>query len=94
MDASSYVAIHYAPPWHKMPSEGASTPSLTNAQLDQNSVFFNLSDEGTSLKFLREVMRGNVLNLLTSNGSLIERYSLAGSSASILALSECVDALE
>lgn len=77
-----------------MPSEGASTPSLTNAQLDQNSVFFNLSDEATSLKFLREVMRGNVLNLLTSNGSLIERYSLAGSSASILALSECVDALE
>lgn len=68
--------------------------TLTNAQLDQNSVFFNLSDEATSLKFLREVMRGNVLNLLTSNGSLIERYSLAGSSASILALSECVDALE
>ncbi|MDA0223869.1 MAG: hypothetical protein O3A08_09650 [Proteobacteria bacterium] len=68
--------------------------TLTNAQLNQNSVFFNLSDEATSLKFLREVMRGNVLNLLTSNGSLIERYSLAGSSASILALSECVDALE
>ena len=68
--------------------------TLTNAQLNQNSVFFNLTDEKTSLKFLREVMRGNVLNLLTEGGKLIERYSLSGSSASIVALSECVGALD
>ena len=39
------------------------------------------------------MMRGNVLNLMTSRRQLIERYSLAGSSASIVKLSECVDLL-
>ncbi len=40
MDASSYVAIHYAPPWHKMPSEGASTPSLTVLEVFLNDLQF------------------------------------------------------
>lgn len=67
--------------------------TLTNASLNQNSVFFDLADEKASLKFIREVMRGNVLNLLSNSGNLIERYSLAGSSASISQLSDCVATL-
>ncbi len=68
--------------------------TLNDSSLKQNSVFFTLPDEDASYRFLREVMRGNVLNLYSSSGSLIERYSLAGSNASILKLSECVDALK
>lgn len=68
--------------------------TLNNADLNQNSVFFNLNDGDASYRFLREVMRGNYLNLYSSNGSRIERYSLAGSSASIGALSDCVDVLK
>ena len=67
--------------------------TLTNADLNQNSVFFDLKDENSSLRFIKEVMRGNVLNLLSKNGNLIERYSLAGSSASISQLSDCVATL-
>lgn len=67
--------------------------TLNNANLNENSVFFNLNDSDSSFRFLREVMRGNVLNLMTSDRRLIERYSLAGSSASIVKLSECVDLL-
>ncbi|MCB1368854.1 MAG: hypothetical protein KDK00_13885 [Rhodobacteraceae bacterium] len=68
--------------------------TLNDSNLSQNSVFFTLPDEDASLRFLREIMRGNILNLYSSSGSLIERYSLAGSSASILKLSECVDVLK
>ncbi|GEM_PF-1237038 len=66
---------------------------LTNAELDQNSVFFTMNDDDTSVRFLREVMRGNILKLSSSSGREITRYSLAGSSASILALVDCNDAL-
>ena len=68
--------------------------ALNDADLNQNSVFFTLPDEDSSYRFLREVMRGNVLNLLSSSGNLIQRYSLAGSSASIVKLTECVDLLK
>jgi hypothetical protein len=68
--------------------------TLNNADLNQNSVFFNLNDSDASYRFLREVMRGNYLSLFSSSGSRIERYSLAGSSASIVALSDCVDTLK
>ncbi len=67
--------------------------TLNDADLHGNSVLFDLPDEDSSYRFLREVMRGNVLNLYSSAGSLIERYSLAGSSASIVKLIECGDAL-
>lgn len=67
--------------------------TLNNSELNQNSVFFSLNDTDASIRFLREVMRGNVINLYGSSGNLIERYSLAGSNASILKLSDCVDAL-
>ena len=68
--------------------------TLNDANLNQNSVFFDLPDEDASYRFLREVMKGNVLNLYSSSGSLIERYSLAGSSASVVKLTECVDLLQ
>ena len=67
--------------------------TLNNAEMNENSVFFTLNDSDTSVRFMREVMLGNVLNLMTSRRQLIERYSLAGSSASIVKLSECVDLL-
>jgi len=68
--------------------------TLNDATLNQNSVFFSLPDEDASFRFLREVMRGNYITLFSSSGSRIERYSLAGSSASIVKLTECVDALK
>lgn len=68
--------------------------TLNNADLNQNSVFFNLNDSDASYRFLREVMRGNYLYLFSSSGARIQSYSLAGSSASIVALSDCVDALK
>jgi hypothetical protein len=68
--------------------------TLNDASLDQNSVFFTLPDEDASYRFLREVMRGNTLNLYNTSGDRIERYSLAGSSASIVKLTECVDLLK
>ncbi|NOX74268.1 MAG: hypothetical protein GXP03_11835 [Alphaproteobacteria bacterium] len=68
--------------------------TLNDADLNQNSVFFTLPDEDASYRFLREVMRGNTLNLYNSSGERIERYSLAGSSASIVKLTECVDLLK
>lgn len=68
--------------------------TLNDAKLDQSSVFFTLVDEESSYRFLREVMAGNHLSLYSSSGSRIERYSLAGSHASILALSKCVDVLK
>ncbi|MCA8869703.1 MAG: hypothetical protein KDA67_13695 [Rhodobacteraceae bacterium] len=67
--------------------------TLNNSNLNQNSVFFNLNDSNASMRLLREVMLGNVLNLYNSSGGLIERYSLAGSKASILRLSDCVTVL-
>lgn len=67
--------------------------TLNNSDLNQNSVFFTLNDSDASLRFLREIMRGNILYLRNTSGGLIERYSLAGSNASILKLSDCVDAL-
>lgn len=68
--------------------------TLNDAALNLNSVFFDLPDEDASYRFLREVMRGNTLNLYNNSGDRIERYSLAGSSASIVKLTECVDLLK
>jgi len=68
--------------------------NLNDASLKNSSVFFTLPDGDQAIRFLREVMRGNVLKLYSSSGTLIERYTLAGSSASILALIRCVDVLK
>ncbi len=74
--------------------DGRPNWTLNDASLNESSLYFELADEDASYKFLGEIMRGNVLNLHSSNGTRIERYSLAGSHASILALSDCVDALK
>jgi len=67
--------------------------TLPDARLNNSSVTFHLDDSDASLRFLREIMRGNYLKLYSSSGSEIERYTLAGSSASINALIDCVSAL-
>lgn len=68
--------------------------SLTNAELYQNSVLFNLPGDDAATRFLMEVVEGRTLHLGNDSGSHVQSYSLAGSSASINALIECVKVLE
>lgn len=67
--------------------------TLTGANLHLQSVLFNIYDSDEGVRFMREVMRGNVLSLFTENGQHVLDYSLAGSSASITALIDCANAL-
>ena len=67
--------------------------SLTNAELYQNSVLFNLPGDDASTNFLMEVVGGRSLHLGSKDGSHVQSYSLAGSAASINALIECVNVL-
>ncbi len=66
---------------------------LTNAELYENSVLFNLPEGDASTRFLMEVMNGRTLHLDSDSGERVQSYTLAGSSASIRALIECVDVL-
>ncbi|WP_343117220.1 hypothetical protein [Ostreiculturibacter nitratireducens] len=68
--------------------------TLTNAELYMQSVLFDIPDTDVGLRFLTEVMRGNVLYLRNDRGDDVQSYSLAGSSASIRALIDCVDVLQ
>jgi hypothetical protein len=63
--------------------------SLTAAELYQNSVLFYLPDSQAGVNFINEVARGNRLYLRDADGSDVQNYSLAGSSASINALIDC-----
>lgn len=65
--------------------------SLTGAQLSQNSVYFNIPGSDAGGNFVAEIARGNRLYLRSADGSDVQNYSLAGSSASITALLECGD---
>jgi hypothetical protein len=76
------VQIDHRAPW-----------SLTGAELYQNSVLFYLPDSDASGNFVAEVSRGNRLYLRSDDGSDVQNYSLAGSSASIGALVECSTAI-
>ena len=67
--------------------------SLTGAELYQNSVLFYLPDDQAGVNFITEVARGNRLYLRDDDGSDVQNYSLAGSSASIGALVECGDVI-
>ena len=67
---------------------------LTDASLNEQSVFFTLNDSDASTRLLREIMAGNRLKLGNSDGDLIYTYSLAGSHASILKLIDCVRLLQ
>lgn len=67
--------------------------SLTDAELYENSVLFNLPEGDSSTRFLMEVVNGQTLHLGNEDRDHVQSYSLAGSSASIQALIACVDAL-
>lgn len=68
--------------------------SLTAAELYQNSVLFYLPDDQSGVNFITEVARGNRLYLRSADGSDVQNYSLAGSSASINALIDCGDVIQ
>jgi len=68
--------------------------SLTGAELYQNSVLFYLPDNQAGVNFINEVARGNRLYLRSAEGSDVQNYSLAGSSASISALVDCGEAIQ
>ncbi|MCU0904497.1 MAG: hypothetical protein MUE83_11555 [Tabrizicola sp.] len=67
--------------------------NLTGAELFQNSVLFFLPDSDAGGDFIAEVARGNRLFLRSDDGSDVQNYSLAGSSASIGALVDCSDVI-
>lgn len=67
--------------------------SLTGAELYQNSVLFYLPNSDAGGDFIAEVARGNRLYLRDDDGSDVQNYSLAGSSASISALVDCGDVI-
>lgn len=61
----------------------------SGAELNKNSVLFYRTDDGARVDFIVEVARGNRLYLRDADGNDVKDYSLAGSSASIVALIEC-----
>jgi hypothetical protein len=67
--------------------------TLTNAELYLQSVLFDIPGDDKGAEFVAEVMRGNTLALSNDTGEHVMSYSLAGSSASVSALIECVNAL-
>lgn len=67
---------------------------LTNAELYENSVLFNLPDSQAGTNFLLEIARGNTLYLRTETGDPVKSYSLSGSRASMNALIECAETLD
>lgn len=68
--------------------------SLTAAELYQNSVLFYLPDSQAGVNFITEIARGNRLYLRDYDGSDVQNYSLAGSSASIDALIDCGNVIQ
>lgn len=64
--------------------------ALNAAELYLKSVLFTLPDSDIGSKFLLEVVKGSTLYLRDAEGNDVRSYTLAGSSASIQALVECV----
>jgi hypothetical protein len=67
--------------------------NLTNAELYQNSVLFDIPGTNDALRFVNEVAQGNRLFLRDDAGQGVRDYSLAGSKASITALVDCSDVI-
>jgi hypothetical protein len=63
--------------------------TLTNAELFENSVLFDLPNGREGVRFMREVAGGNTLFLRDDDGVDVRRFTLAGSAASMRALGEC-----
>ncbi len=80
--ANLEVEVDHRSPWN-----------LTDAELYQHSVLFNLPDSDIGTKFLLEVVKGTTLFLRDAEGEDVRSYSLAGSSASIQSLIDCVDGI-
>lgn len=68
--------------------------NLRGAETFKQSILFVIADSREGVKFLGEVMRGNVLHLRTAAGRGVQSYSLSGSSASIRKLIDCMDYLQ
>ena len=67
--------------------------NLNNAQLTQNSVLFNLTDEGDAVDLLVEIARGNTFKVRNEQGQSVIDFTLAGSRASMETLGDCEIAL-
>lgn len=65
--------------------------SMTGADLTGSSVLFTLPDNDKSGDFIVEVARGNTLYLRSASGEGVRSYTLAGSSASIKVLIDCMN---
>lgn len=66
---------------------------MSNADLNENSVLFNLPNSDAGKNFLVEIARGSRIKLFNTGGNLIEDWSLSGSLASMNALIDCADSL-
>ncbi|MFT4151038.1 MAG: hypothetical protein QM656_12645 [Paracoccaceae bacterium] len=67
--------------------------TLTNAELYQNSVLFDLPSGNDSARLLVEISQGQKLFLRSESNEDVIWYSLSGSRASMDALIACSDAL-
>ncbi|MBC7478311.1 MAG: hypothetical protein H7317_09495 [Pseudorhodobacter sp.] len=67
--------------------------SMTGASLTGHSVLFTLPNNDQSGNFVIEVARGSTLHLRTANGDAVRDYTLAGSSASIKVLVDCMNSI-
>jgi hypothetical protein len=67
--------------------------SMTGANLTGHSVLFGLPNDDKSGDFIVEVARGNTLHLRSGNGEEVRSYTLAGSSASIKVLVDCMTSI-
>jgi hypothetical protein len=67
--------------------------SMTGANLTGHSVLFTLPNNDQSGDFVVEVARGRTLHLRSASGEDVRDYTLAGSSASIKALVDCMNSI-
>ena len=67
--------------------------SMTEANLTGHSVLFTLPNNDQSGNFIVEVARGKTLHLRSANGDAVRDYTLAGSSASIKVLVDCMNSI-
>jgi hypothetical protein len=63
--------------------------TLTNAELYEQSILFNLPNSNDGERFAGEVAAGNTIFLRDEDGKQVRQFSLAGSRASMGALAEC-----
>ena len=66
---------------------------LNNAELEGKNIWFTLPAGKSSGRFLREIRRGNNVTLKTAAGTRVDTWSLAGSSATMNILADCIDVL-